>query len=139
MADKSEIIYARISEDLKQRLKTEVNDSGEAEAVIIRTALKEYFARRDKPEPPARYPDHPSGPPSKFNEASAGNPVTPQDIAAQKLGHRAVSDLPGSPVKPPVPEAAPAARPVSRMHRRVSGIIRRETAAGPVRQEKRGK
>lgn len=43
---KDELIYARISSELKQKLVIEMNRRGEAEAVIVREALNEYFQRR---------------------------------------------------------------------------------------------
>jgi hypothetical protein len=44
---KEEIVYARISIELKRKLAREMERRGEAEAVIIREALNEFFARRD--------------------------------------------------------------------------------------------
>ena len=44
---KNETIFCRISTDLKHRLATEAQKRNEAEAVIIREALREYFSGRD--------------------------------------------------------------------------------------------
>jgi predicted transcriptional regulator len=52
---KEELIYTRISSTLKERLAIEAYNRGEAEAVIVREALNEYFARRESQ--PARMRD----------------------------------------------------------------------------------
>lgn len=48
---KESIIYARVSRQLKRRIAAEILRTGEAEAVVIRAALNEYFALRDQPTP----------------------------------------------------------------------------------------
>lgn len=55
---KEELVYARISTELKRKLQMAMSQRGEAEAVIIREALNLYFAHLDRtatpvPQPPA--------------------------------------------------------------------------------------
>ncbi len=45
---KETVIYARVSAALKERLRAAAADRGEAESVIVREALNEYFERRDR-------------------------------------------------------------------------------------------
>jgi len=64
---KTEVVYCRVNKTLKERLEKEAseNENGEAEAVIVRRALHEYFDRRDHPEKyPETRPSH-----SQINEA----------------------------------------------------------------------
>lgn len=56
---KDAIIYARISKELKRKIASEILRTGEAEAVVIRTALNEYFALRDAP---SNRPNQPAKP-----------------------------------------------------------------------------
>lgn len=48
---KEELIYTRISSALKDRLAIEAHNRGEAEAVIVREALNQYFVRVNANQP----------------------------------------------------------------------------------------
>jgi len=83
---KEELIYTRISSSLKERLAIEAYNRGEAEAVIVREALNEYFARRESQ--PARLRDS--------NSSSVAKGVTEVAEAA-----RANAKLYAEPLSPP--------------------------------------
>ena len=53
---KEELVYARISTELKRKLQMAMSQRGEAEAVIIREALNLYFAHLDRTAPPVPPP-----------------------------------------------------------------------------------
>lgn len=44
---KSQMIYARVTDDLKKLILAAAEARGETEAIILREALREYFARRE--------------------------------------------------------------------------------------------
>lgn len=136
---KTEVVYCRVNATLKKRLEKEAqeNENGEAEAVIVRRALHEYFDRRDHPE---KYPVHQPNPlhlsePVRTQDITkpASPPPAPHDLAAAALGKRAVREVTGEPEK-----SAEATPEDARIRRKVSGIARR-AAHDLDHPEKRGK
>lgn len=104
-SEKTEVIYCRVSKALKKRLADDEDiKRGEAEAVIVRRALNEYFDRRDHPEkhPPLQTGAHSQlkapramPQPSALRPAPSGS-TAPHDRAAQALGQRAVDEITGA-------------------------------------------
>ena len=43
---KEEVVYCRVGAELKKQLEDEAARRGEAESVIVREALREYFEKR---------------------------------------------------------------------------------------------
>ena len=68
---KTETLVARVTPELAQKVVAAAKDAGEAEAFIVREALREYFARRETT---------PSASPDALRDSSS---LTPAEKAAR--------------------------------------------------------
>jgi hypothetical protein len=69
MSDKEEKLFVRMSTELRNKIKAEAKMRGESEAVVVREALREYFAKDDI-TPRASRPE--------LNERNSANKLKPR-------------------------------------------------------------